>query len=88
MFALEHLAVNAYESIHHSAGHCFRGSVLDMPSYYTIEKLIFEHTGMDSIEHDMCPNTCVAFTGPYSALEHCPICGASGKTLYAIDAID
>ena len=45
-----------------------------MLSYYRIEKLVAEYTGVDSIEHDMCPNTCVAFTGPYSGLDKCPIC--------------
>ena len=47
---------------------------MDMPSHYSVEKIISEHTGVESIEHDMCPNTCVAFTGPYSALNRCPIC--------------
>ncbi|KIO11942.1 hypothetical protein M404DRAFT_68566, partial [Pisolithus tinctorius Marx 270] len=25
----------------------------------------------------MCPDSCVAFTGPYVNLEECPICGSS-----------
>jgi hypothetical protein len=31
-------------------------------------------SGVVPLEHDMCPNTCVAYTGPYSDLEHCPRC--------------
>ncbi|KIO05716.1 hypothetical protein M404DRAFT_139962, partial [Pisolithus tinctorius Marx 270] len=40
-----------------------------------IKKLIAGYTGVDSIEHDMCPDTCVAFTCPYSSLDMCPIYG-------------
>jgi hypothetical protein len=31
-------------------------------------------SGVVLIEHDMCPRTCVAFTGPYSELDACPRC--------------
>ncbi|KAG1859628.1 hypothetical protein F4604DRAFT_1930593 [Suillus subluteus] len=74
-FALEHSAQDAYEHIHRSAGHCFAGDANEIPSYYQIERLIAEFTGVESIEHDMCPESCIAFTGPFSHLEHCPICG-------------
>ena len=73
-FSLEHSMNSSYESIRQSAGRCFNGSALDVPSHYSIEKMISEYMGVESIEHDMCPNTCVAFTGPYSALDRCPIC--------------
>ncbi|KAI6155007.1 hypothetical protein BKA82DRAFT_3952152, partial [Pisolithus tinctorius] len=74
-FALEHSAISSYESIRQSAGRCFKGNAMGVPSYYSVEKLIVEYTGVESIEHDMCPDTCVAFTGPYAALDACPICG-------------
>ncbi|KAI5985812.1 hypothetical protein F5J12DRAFT_728980, partial [Pisolithus orientalis] len=45
-----------------------------IPSHYNIKKLITKYTGVKSIKHDMCPDSCVAFTGPYSALDKCPIC--------------
>ncbi|KIK21188.1 hypothetical protein PISMIDRAFT_104414 [Pisolithus microcarpus 441] len=48
---------------------------MNIPSHYNIEKLIAGHTGVELIEHDMCLDMCVAFTGPYSALDNCPICG-------------
>ncbi|KAG0698535.1 hypothetical protein DFH29DRAFT_778635, partial [Suillus ampliporus] len=35
---------------------------------------IAEYTGVESIEHDMCPDTCVAFMGPFANLTCCPIC--------------
>ena len=36
--------------------------------------MISEYMGVESIEHNMCPNTCMAFTGPYLVLDKCPIC--------------
>ncbi|KAG1727415.1 hypothetical protein EDB19DRAFT_1643055, partial [Suillus lakei] len=47
-----------------------------VPSYHNIERLIAEYTGVESIEHDMCPDTCVTFTGPFAELKNCPICDA------------
>lgn len=43
-------------------------------SYHEVKKAIEELTGVTSIVHDMCYDTCVAFTGPFSALEYCPNC--------------
>ena len=43
-------------------------------SYYEVKKAIEELTGVTSITHDMCSDTCIAFTGPFSILEHCPLC--------------
>jgi len=62
-FSLEHSANSSYESIRQLAGRCFKGSALDVPSHYSIEKMISEYMGVESIEHNMCPNTCMAFTG-------------------------
>jgi len=30
-----------------------------------------------SIEHDMCRNTCIAYTSPFTHLDTCPTCGTS-----------
>ena len=43
-------------------------------SYHGVKKVVEELTGVTSIAHDMCYDTCVAFTGPFSNLEHCPNC--------------
>ena len=43
-------------------------------SYHEVKKVLEELTGVTSIAHDMCYDTCVAFTGPFSALDHCPSC--------------
>ncbi|KAH8978595.1 hypothetical protein EDB86DRAFT_2757020, partial [Lactarius hatsudake] len=34
-------------------------------------------SGVVPIKHDMCPNSCIAYTGPYGLLESCPHCGTS-----------
>lgn len=76
---LENSSQAAYESIVHSFKHNF-ANVPDMEnllSFYSIEKLISTYTGIEVILNDMCPNTCLAFTGPYSDLEECPMCQAS-----------
>lgn len=39
-----------------------------------IKKKIAELTGVTPIVHDMCPNTCLAYTGPFADLEACPTC--------------
>ncbi|KAG2351769.1 hypothetical protein BDR07DRAFT_1317619, partial [Suillus spraguei] len=51
-FALEHSAINAYESIRQSAMRCLEGEATQIPSYYNVERLIAEYTGVESIEHD------------------------------------
>ena len=43
-------------------------------SYYEVKKAIEDLTGVTSITDDMCYDTCVAFTGPFSTLDHCPNC--------------
>jgi hypothetical protein len=44
-------------------------------TYYKVKKLIERLSGISPILRDMCVNSCVAFTGPYSGLENCPECG-------------
>ena len=34
-------------------------------------------SGVVPLEHDMCPNTCIAYTGPYKELNMCPRCPLS-----------
>ncbi|KAG2349837.1 hypothetical protein BDR05DRAFT_863225, partial [Suillus weaverae] len=49
----------------------------DVQSFHNVEKLISIYTSVESIEYDMCSKSCLAFMGPYSALDDCPICGMS-----------
>ena len=48
-----------------------------LPSYYKIKRLVADMTGIESVVHDMCINSCMAYTGPFSELETCPICSES-----------
>jgi hypothetical protein len=46
-------------------------------SHYQIKRRIADLTGVESITHDMCINSCLAYTGPFADLETCPKCGES-----------
>ncbi|TBU29097.1 hypothetical protein BD311DRAFT_611611, partial [Dichomitus squalens] len=50
---------------------------LTLPTYEAMQKLVQELSGVVPIVTDMCPDTCVAYTGPFAELDHCPECGAA-----------
>ncbi|KIK20255.1 hypothetical protein PISMIDRAFT_106150, partial [Pisolithus microcarpus 441] len=77
--ALENASQNVYNHVCQAAHSGFAGSlgVDDILSFHSVEKLIASYTGVMSVEHDMCQNTCIAYTGPFSDLEACPMCGMS-----------
>jgi hypothetical protein len=43
-------------------------------SYDQIKRRIKQISGVVPLLHDMCPNTCVAYTGPFEELDKCPVC--------------
>ena len=43
-------------------------------SYDQIKRRIKHLTGIVPLMHDMCINTCLAFTGPFEKLDTCPTC--------------
>jgi len=45
-----------------------------IPSYYKTKRFVTELTGVESVVHHMCTNSCIAYTGPFLNLEACPIC--------------
>ncbi len=45
------------------------------PSFDQMKRRIKQLSGVVPIYHDMCPDTCVGFTGPWSNCERCPVCG-------------
>ena len=47
----------------------------DIPTYNQIKHQIVEITGVESIEHDMCIKSCLAYSGPFAELNTCPECG-------------
>jgi hypothetical protein len=78
--ALEHASQDAYDRIQRSTRLNFAGAaagVEDILSFYSVEKLIAQYTGVESIKHDMCSQSCLAFTGPFVDLESCPMCETS-----------
>ena len=44
-------------------------------TYDKVKQLTAEITGISPITNHMCIKSCVAYTGPFSALEACPVCG-------------
>ncbi|KZT69500.1 hypothetical protein DAEQUDRAFT_756881 [Daedalea quercina L-15889] len=47
-----------------------------MLSLYEVEKKITELTGVVPVLVDMCPKSCMAYTGPFAERESCLYCGA------------
>jgi Transposase family tnp2 len=47
---------------------------IDLPSYYKIKRLVADVTGVESVMHHMCINSCLAYTGPFHDLDACPVC--------------
>ena len=48
---------------------------LQLHSYHVIRKKAQNITGISQIRTDMCPQSCLAYTGPFSSLTECPTCG-------------
>ena len=74
--AFENASQAVYESVTCSLKYNFP-NIRHILSFYQVKKLISMLTGVDSILHNMCPNTCLAFTGPFSDLDECPLYQAS-----------
>ncbi|KAH9022586.1 hypothetical protein EDB84DRAFT_1274524 [Lactarius hengduanensis] len=49
----------------------------DFLSFDQVKRRIRHLSGVISLEHDMCPDSCIAYTGPYGDLDSCPRCHAS-----------
>jgi hypothetical protein len=47
---------------------------VQLPSLHQIKRIVAELSGVEEMVHDMCINTCIGFTGPFSLLQHCPEC--------------
>ena len=46
----------------------------NIPTYYKTTRMVAELTGIESMVHHMCINSCIAFTGPFLNLDNCPLC--------------
>ena len=49
----------------------------DFLSFDQVKRRLGWLSGVVPLEHDMCPNSCVAYTGPYEELDTCPRCPLS-----------
>ncbi len=45
-----------------------------VPSYEQMKRHVCDITGVNSVVHPMCKNSCLAFTGPFANLDFCPKC--------------
>ena len=43
-------------------------------SFDQVKRCICFLSGVVPLEYDMCPSSCIAYTGPYSELDKCPQC--------------
>jgi hypothetical protein len=44
-------------------------------SHAAIKRQVALISGVAPVKHDMCPDSCIAYTGPFKDLEMCPTCG-------------
>ncbi|KAE8238524.1 hypothetical protein A4X13_0g8475, partial [Tilletia indica] len=47
---------------------------VEIRTLYLARQLVEETSGLSPIAVDMCPSSCVAFTGPRQDMTHCPMC--------------
>jgi hypothetical protein len=43
-------------------------------------------TGIESLVHDMCINSCIAYTGPFAGLEACPVCSEGHYNHFCLES--
>jgi hypothetical protein len=66
------LSETTYETVRAAILCCWPG--MGLPTYYKAKHLVADLSGIESIIHDMCVNSCLAYTGPFLELESCLIC--------------
>ncbi|KAI0352686.1 hypothetical protein OH77DRAFT_1408449 [Trametes cingulata] len=68
---------NASEDTYNAIREAIMGRFPDVSilTLYKVKKTIEELTGVVGQKDDMCVNSCIGYTGPYAAFEHCPKCG-------------
>lgn len=61
-----------YNKVRDAVLRCYPES--NILSYHSVKRHIADLTGIVSVLHDMCINSCHAFTGPFEDLETCHFC--------------
>lgn len=70
---LDHLSSQkAYTSAHEDILERYPDS--GMLSYSQVKKTVSDLSGVLTWKHDMCVDSCAAFTGPFEGLQECPLC--------------
>ncbi|KAJ3553191.1 hypothetical protein NP233_g12702 [Leucocoprinus birnbaumii] len=54
-----------------------QGTDLEFLSHWQTKNRIMDMASIATIKHHMCPEGCIAYTGPLKDLEQCPTCGTS-----------
>jgi hypothetical protein len=70
--AIGNTSQETYNSIHNALMHYNPAEPIQ--SYDIVKRHITEISRVTPIQEDMCVNTCIAFTGPFSGLDTCPEC--------------
>lgn len=80
----ERFSLELFVATHNSAQHVYtsvKGAIerrypeAELLSLERVKRLTAEITGILPITDHMCPNSCIAYTGPFKALETCRVCG-------------
>lgn len=76
---LEHASQCAYDGVIKSTQRSFLQAkgVKECLKFGTVENLLAAYMGIEPIHHDMCPNSCLGFMGPFQDLDECPMCNTS-----------
>ena len=61
-----------YDSIRSALRNCYPEDPFF--SFDQMRRCIEQLSGVVPISYDMCPDTCVGYTGPFHDYKHCPIC--------------
>ncbi|TFK45198.1 hypothetical protein OE88DRAFT_1715452 [Heliocybe sulcata] len=72
--SLTEASEQCYKSMQRAVRERF-GEGVKMLSFYEVQKLTGELTGIYPIVYDMCRNSCMAYTGPYADCNTCNYCG-------------
>ncbi|KIK25411.1 hypothetical protein PISMIDRAFT_9618 [Pisolithus microcarpus 441] len=70
--ALEHSSESTYEKIRKAIEKCFPEA--EIASFHQTKRVLADLSGVTSVAHHMCVNSCAAYVGPFSDLDTCPEC--------------
>lgn len=72
--ATENSSERTYHSVREAICRCYPADADKILTLAQVKQRIAELTGVFPILEEMCPQSCVAFTGPFKHLDKCPVC--------------